>query len=71
MCWVTQRDVYLQLIVLLYFAGEYGSAWKLLEVSLELLEDEDQSLLATFQGKLRLLLNYPGARDLAHGPDES
>lgn len=52
------RDVYLQLCILLYFAGQYESALILLEVSLDLLYTEDEQLLATFLTKLRLLRHH-------------
>ncbi|KAK9785004.1 hypothetical protein WJX73_007963 [Symbiochloris irregularis] len=51
-------NIYLQLCILLYFAGQYESALIILEVSLDLLWNEDQQLLATFLAKLRLLRHH-------------
>ena len=55
---VVHREVYLQLIVLLYFAGEYASAWSLLDCTMELHCAEDPDLMAIFRNKLQLLLRH-------------
>lgn len=56
LAWCMRREVYLQLVILLYSAGEYHAALKLLECSLDLLNQQDPDLLETFRGKLQLLV---------------